>query len=118
MREIKFRAWNKAQKHMIPSVDVIVPKDGKFEKHLIPMQATGKLGTKGKNRYADIYDGDIIRFYFQIKHGRVLEFVGRVIWDEYMWLAETKDGDQFSLNRIHNCIILGNIHEDLNLLKQ
>ena len=112
-REIKFRAWSKRTgKRQYPVM--AITNNFLNSKVYIIEQYTGKLTVHGE----EIYDGDIIRFYFQIKDGRVLEFVGRVIWDEYMWLAETKDGDQFSLNRIHNCIILGNIHENLNLLKQ
>jgi hypothetical protein len=66
---------------------------------------------------AELYDGDIIVFKFIIKDDRFLEFTGKIVWDQYMWLVETQEGDVFSLNRIHGIQVIGNIFENPNLLK-
>ena len=106
-REIKFRAWRPDLRRHIYNVELL---------HLTRLtgaiieQFTGLEDLDG----GSIYEGDIIQFNFRIKDDRVLQFLGKIIWDQYMWLVETKDGDQFSLNRIHHAVILGNIHEDVS----
>ena len=122
-REIKFRAWiNGGEDHNYVMTYYLAFEEyapinkllnGLKEGEAL-MQYTGLQDLDGGN----IYEGDIIQFNFRDKRGDVRTFLGKVIWDQYMWLVETKDGDQFSLNRIHHPIIFGTIHEDLNLLKQ
>lgn len=109
MREIKFRAWRPDLMRHIYQIDVsLAEKTG-----AIIEQFTGLKDRDG----GYIYDGDIIKFNFRDKRGDVSTFLGKVIWDQFMWLVETADGDQYSLNRIHKPIVFGNIYENLNLLK-
>lgn len=110
MRKIKFRAWRPDLRRHIYDVELL---------HLTSLtgaiieQYTGLQDRDG----GSIYEGDIIQFNFRDKWGHVDTFLGKVIWGEYMWLVETADGDQYSLNRIHRPIIFGNIHETPNLLQ-
>lgn len=108
-REIKFRAWRPDLGRHIYQIEVLslVEKTGGEIQ-----QYTGLEDLDG----GDIYDGDIIQFKFRNKRGDVSTFLGKVFWDQYMWLVETADGDQYSLNRIYNPRIFGNIHEHLHLL--
>jgi hypothetical protein len=110
MREIKFRAWRPDLRRHIYNVEYV---ELTSLTGAIIQQSTGLEDLDG----GSIYEGDIIQFNFRDKRGDVSTFLGKVIWDEYMWLVETPEGEQYSLNRIHRIIIFGNIHEDLNLLK-
>lgn len=58
----------------------------------------------------EIFDGDIITFTFSTR-GNKFTHTGKVFFDEYMWCVETTDEEIFSINRIANVEIIGNIHE-------
>lgn len=103
MNQIKFRAWRHDLQKMQQDVRMV---------HLT--QSTGAEVTQYTTRNdatgAELYDGDIINFKLRTKSG-VFEYVGKIIWDEYMWLVETPDGEQYSLNRVHGIQLIGNIFE-------
>lgn len=100
MREIKFRAWNNAEKKMYPEVEDIRER---YEIYL--MQYTGLKDKNGK----EIYEGDIVRSY---------EKVATIIWleSEGGFYARTLTGECFKY--AHNSIIeiIGNIYENQELL--
>jgi hypothetical protein len=111
-REIKFRAWDKKTgKRKYPVM--AITNNFLNSKVYIIEQFTGKLTANGQ----EIYDGDIVAFKFRGKDGSVFSYKGKIIFDQYMWLAETEGGDVFSLNRIHGVQVIGNIFENPNLLK-
>ena len=64
----------------------------------------------------EVYEGDVIEFTFR-SLGAVHNYAGKLVFDQHMWLVETLNGDQFSLNRIADPYIIGNIHENPELLK-
>lgn len=124
-REIKFRAWDKVNKRMA-QLEKLVWQDGKINSHyemnvirysdgnaascyagsdITLMQYTGQKDVKGQ----EIYEGDVIEFTFR-SLGAIHNYAGKLVFDQYMWLVETSNGDQFSLNRIADPYIIGNIH--------
>ena len=126
MKEVKFRAWSVIdQEYINNKVNYLIDLNGQMfyqfgsrdlehigHNELVIQRYTG-LKDAGE---VEIYDGDIIQFNFRDRWGHVDTFLGQVIWDEYMWLVETPEGDQYSLNRIHRPIIFGNIFENPNLI--
>ena len=106
-REIKFRAWDKIMnKWMHPVWDITNPfpiNNG----HEI-MQFTGLTDKNGK----EIYEGDICKYKDELILWR---------WDELhcgFWPRKIPASD-WSFNTIHtsaNCEVIGNIHENPELL--
>ena len=95
MREIKFRAWDKAYKHMINDFNPICHGEmnifdfsflARWREGIIPMQYTGLKDKKGK----EIYEGDILETG-QYTYGPVV-----VIWDvgTCSYDLQTKDGSE------------------------
>lgn len=124
MREIKFRAWDKYQEQMIPSVEsgVYEDPDGiidfdtvlSLERYVV-MQYTG---LQDKNS-EEIYEGDVIEF-----NGGETESRSKmqVIWDdefaEYSLLA-FKENWCYELGSCpwNTIEVIGNIYEDSHLLE-
>ena len=63
----------------------------------------------------DVYEGDVIMFTYKTGGG-CFSHQGKVIFEQYMFLVEIENGDYFSLNRIGGVNIIGNIHENAELL--
>lgn len=117
MREIKFRAWDKKRKRMFAvttlnasgAVSVFIDDDGLY---LLPaeqielMQYTGLKDKNGK----EIYEGDIV------KSG---PYCGKpIVFEEgRYWLGEEPD-DLFTSSVRWDIEIIGNIHENPELLKE
>lgn len=125
MREIKFRAVigyeDKLQvRKDIQSIDfdddghVIFINDVMFcvGEDAILEQYTGLKDANG----VEIYEGDYIAFRFSTKDANFL-YQGVVVFDEFMFVVDVPNGDRFSLNRINSVNIIGNIHENPELLK-
>jgi uncharacterized phage protein (TIGR01671 family) len=132
MREVKFRAYEKNLKEMIPVHDI------DFEKKMINtesawrlfdevdlMQYTGLKDNNGKG----IYEGDII--VYEIYNGVGIEsYYARVFWSEneekyknrFEWLIaylETDGFDALSRPAAYNeeLEVIGNIYENPELLE-
>ena len=58
----------------------------------------------------DIYEGDVITYNF-LAFESYNSFNSKIFWDEFMWLT-----DDHSLNRLSNIEVIGNIHENPELL--
>ncbi len=98
MREIKFRAWDKIGKIMIPVSRLDFPLS---EKREILMQFTGLLDKNGK----EIYEGDIVSW--NDKKARVIFSNGKFTADIH---------GKFEVTNWNSCEIIGNIYENPNLL--
>jgi len=122
MREIKFRAWDKRQKRMIPPY-LLCNLTGDMEQeneYIIFMEYTGLKDRNGK----EVYEGDIVRAFketdYRIKRWEEYYFI--VKWDECGYWKfmriDMKDwchaGYLSDLNYIE---IIGNIYENQELLK-
>lgn len=119
-RPLKFRAWDKKYKEAIPLRHASIILDGKLdlpphydEENVIIEQFTGLLDRNGK----EIYEGDILKIGSQL---------AEVIFDDdkgcYMGEFKTnykgmtiKDRDYFHDFK-ESREIVGNIHENLDLL--
>ena len=114
-REIKFRAWNKKEQAMFLSPDTIQHLGFWFDAHLpgaladlgniVIMQFTGLLDSKGN----EIYEGDIVT-----KNGRYTDVVKYDFYEVYPF---TRGGLHGSSYYPEMCEVIGNIHENPELLK-
>jgi len=118
MREIKFRAWaNNIRKMFYEGFDLthdghIKATYGIYDKKLTIMQYIGLKDKKGE----EIYEGDIVK-------DTDSKFCGEVVWDEETLCFTTK----FQSNELwgfvprngrdNHCEVIGNIYENLELLK-
>ena len=117
MREIKFRAWDSEK--IIYGVDIsnngTVIQSGYEYPSWVIMQFTGLIDKNGK----EIYEDDWCTAKFRTKNG-IQVVQGRIIMDEFMWCIDCTGcvgDDIFSINRLHDFEIIGNIYENPELLK-
>lgn len=107
MRDVKFRAWDKEGKRMIPSCSSML-SNGVFKL----MQYTGLKDINGK----EIYEGDIIA---HIPEG-VLETKMQIIWHDGSFYTAWADGcASHVFNQIfgNHSKVIGNIYENPELLE-
>jgi uncharacterized phage protein (TIGR01671 family) len=115
MREIKFRCWTKEQMlYEGWNENLFCNKENIFRYDDV-MQYTGKKDKKDK----EIFEGDWCRACFRDKEGFHYK-QGKIIMDDYMWCLDTMDGEDehqiYSINRLHDWEVLGNIYENPELL--
>jgi uncharacterized phage protein (TIGR01671 family) len=113
MRQIKFRVFYPQEKTMlIPEIFNMasVGIDGGEW-----LQYTGKNDKNGK----EIFEGDLCRACFRDREGFHYK-QGKIVMDDYMWCLDTMDGEDehqiYSINRLHDWEVLGNIYENPELL--
>ena len=105
MMDIKFRARWKADLEIVDDI-LERPISDLNADHLIIEQYTGR-----KDQYGvEIYDGDIMLYLDQPKDKNLL-----VKWIDYGW--RLLDGEKIFNRRFDKLIVLGNIHDNPELLK-
>lgn len=117
-REIKFRAWDKNKKEMIPSESIVVPLRSINNLSGYELELMQYTGLHDKNGI-EIYEDDIIQLEDRIV---------RVIWLEELATFDSKfikytdvrlyGWDGVQNNYLKNYEIIGNIHENLELLRE
>ncbi|MCK8605154.1 YopX family protein [Leuconostoc citreum] len=110
MREIKFRAWGKILKKFVPVWSVIETRGDNvvrgINKNIVIDQYTG---LKDFNR-VEIYEGDILK---DVDNGNI---VGYVEYDDAFGEYYCGDNNLYECTR--DCQVVGNIHEQPELLKE
>ena len=138
MREIKFRAWNTNTKTMVDlkKITPLALSDGvegglylPLElKHLIFIRFTGLKDKNGKEIY---FDSDIVEYTYTSDCGGQYEeeftVIGIVVLDlkhtNSICVLEKSDGKtgglyHFTAGEVRNIEIIGNIHENPELLEE
>lgn len=122
METIKFRAWNKETMRMwshelmerskvfalasaLPHQDFLIVPNGK---HLILMQYSGLKDDNGK----EIYEGDILKDW-RSGTEQVNPYI--VVDLRELYLEQNRDDFYYTMT---NCRVIGNIHENPELLKE
>lgn len=119
VREIEFRAWDKEVKEMDYNPSVIEiwqnkPINEQFrlesEEKLVWMQYTGLKDKNGKK----IFEKDIATCqFFDKKITGLIEFI------EFMWAVNDRKNQRlYQLNEVSNIEVIGNIHENPELLEE
>lgn len=113
MREIKFRAWNSSISVLANVIEIrfnqnsILTDDSKFLWDLNKAVLEQYTGLKDFNG-AEIYEGDILQ---DVDDSTI---VGVVEYDEAFGEYDCGDNNLYECTR--DCVVIGNIHEDANLL--
>jgi uncharacterized phage protein (TIGR01671 family) len=114
-REIKFRVWGKTEKEYIRYpfawLSLFDSPDGleiEENEDLVIEQYTGLKDKNGK----EIYEGDIL----QIDDHILGDFV--VVWHNFGWKIKRSVGyESLSVHKSEDCTVIGNIHENPELLE-
>lgn len=128
MRELKFRAWDKAQKKYIIPQRLALDDDGALDFYVynrggyalecfIVEQCTGLKDKNGR----EIYEGDIVRWSFKVDRNSELTYTADAVkWETYAeeeWPYSTISG--FTLPESEDGYeVIGNIHENPELLEE
>lgn len=122
-REIKFRAWDKEEKEYYYDVEdtydyrcsgrgCYADSFGEVLAHPERYEVEQYTGLKDKNG-KEIYEGDILHI-----HDHILgDFV--VVWHNLSWTIKRTVGyESLRVHKSEDCTVIGNIHENQELLKE
>lgn len=116
MREIRFKFWTPMLNEMSePTTIQEAMKARPTREHRITLQFTGKWSYD----HQEIYEGDIITFTFNSTSG-ITEHKGVVAFDQCMFLVDEFNDkgeveETYSLNRVNNVKLIGNVYENPEL---
>ena len=110
-REIKFRAWDKFRRIMCNHEDINIwdrfMKDDMSNQYSPLMQFTGLHDKNGK----EIYEGDVLKDY---DIGKTYQ----IFWFDKGWYLKDGTGYYFGTYFADQKIVVGNIYENPELLKE
>ena len=110
-REIKFRAWNINRKYMTTDNNNCFIFGLQMEDSpQIIEQFTGLLDKNGK----EIYEGDIVTHETLGTDGSNM----LVQWKNCYWIKKLNDDEDFLSENIEVTKVIGNIHENKELMKE
>lgn len=131
MRQIKFRAWDKAGKCFVKKVEIdrIPTKNTREGFRLITKfdldQYVGFKDVNGK----PVYENDILEWFYKKKDGEVFRGVvrfgrhsaGSDSWDQELYTVgfflEFSDNGTTAISQDRQYEVIGNVHENPDLLK-
>jgi uncharacterized phage protein (TIGR01671 family) len=138
MREIKFRAWDKAEKRMVDGHDVMLWGSGSWgacregneelssdgvqisddpytDRDMVLMEYTGLKDKTGK----EIFEGDIVLCQFATgKEKNIIEYKDGCFWVSQKEILRYQDKAYDSLFwHYADCEVVGNIYENPELVK-
>lgn len=109
MREIKFRAWDKARKEYWGSYDFLSDETlPRPIRNMVVEQYTGLEDVNGK----EIYEGDIVKWRIRGSHGPFTD-AREVTFMDGMFLMK-----DYAALTVVDVKVVGNVHENPELLKE
>ena len=120
-RDIKFRLWDGREKRFLSEAEI--------RRYQVPELNTPTLNSCGDwEQYTEvkdingveIYDGDFIKTTFTISFdGDYLQVIGRVGWQDNSWCISEEEGAWSNISEWvdHGMEVVGNVHENLELLE-
>ena len=121
MREIKFRGWDYSGNWVfgwLSGPDTIhfeAANQYQWTAEEVLPETIGQYTGFKDNSDQDIYEGDIIRFVIKIA-GRTYQQVAKVVFEQGMFILSADD--DYTLNRIRNKRVIGNIYENPELIEE
>lgn len=126
-REIKFRAWLEYYHEkgfmdyfeLNPQGELFITVFGEEKMypvgsdHVTLEQYTGFTTYSNK----DVYDGDFVRITSGVPGDEPKVEVGLVSFDNGSWIVENNQNAEYLWNETHNVEVIGNIHENPELLE-
>ena len=129
MKEIKFRAWDKEMKQMIyqgdDDYDFILTENGLevFDKNtdiIVDCEIMPSVIRRDKNKN-NVFEGDILKSSYQDEL-YVAKIMERGIYHVLLHVLDNQRGvilnNVYTVGRISDCEVIGNIHEHSHLLKE
>ena len=105
--QLNIRAYDRANKEWVE--DLALMLDWSNYETMDIMHGTRKVAVNG----AEVFEGDLVECEFREIGGRMFSVEGEVAYEQFMFLIKTDDGEYYSLNRVQNVKIIGNIYDDV-----
>ena len=105
--QLNIRAYDRENKEWVEDLNLML--DWSNYETMDIMHGTRKIAVNG----TEVFEGDLVECEFREIGGRMFTVEGKVIYEQFMFLIQTDDGEYYSLNRVQNVKIIGNIYDDV-----